>query len=127
MPDSVLSTDKVVILVEELGKTLQGSVMPYKNKIALLQELQEQMHEPYLASKCTGHLMVGIGAVSIPCAIFLNVAWLNFHCPAVMADTTQPLEGYKKMSDALQENMSTVVFQAEGTCTFLLNQSVCRF
>ena len=74
MPGSVPSTDKVVIMVEELGKTLQGSVMPYRNKIALLQELQEQMRQPYLASKCTGHLIVGIVAVSVQCAIFLNVA-----------------------------------------------------
>ena len=51
MPDSVLSTDKVRIIVEELGQALRCSVMPYKNKIALLQELQEQMREQCFASK----------------------------------------------------------------------------
>ena len=55
MPDSVPSTDKVAIRGKELSQALRGSVVSHKEKIVLL---QEQVHEQYSASKCTGHLMV---------------------------------------------------------------------
>ena len=69
MAGSVLSPDKLAIQGEELGQTLQSSVISHKDEIALL---QEQMREQYSAGKYTGHIMVVIVACQHAACHFLE-------------------------------------------------------